>query len=290
MMGSFKPNASTISIFDAKNLMIKKFENVSFVNGTYSGSLQLADEVNAGVWSLVVTAQGQTFRKTVNVNIQFKRDEPIHLEVKIEPHILYGHGIIPISIRAHDKFERSIEGHVVLKCLKDQKLIFKTQSLIFGESLVELDLVKDLGLTAGDRTLDFLVEVHEALSGRIATEKASAMIHSKEYDIAIEGGGLKTSTYHCLVTVKKFDGTPAPRDSQISLEMTVYSDSQILEQATNNFVIQENGKAKIRIPNVSMEATKLSLTVMFEQFKGTLNESRTGLSKATISLHPITQV
>lgn len=93
--------------------------------------------------------------------------EPFIVKIKVQPHVLFSQGIIPVSIKAFDEFKRPIQGTANLQCMDGNVTIFQTQFNIYGKGEIDIDMAKDLGLTrlTFEKQLNFKVTVQESQTG-----------------------------------------------------------------------------------------------------------------------------
>jgi uncharacterized protein YfaS (alpha-2-macroglobulin family) len=53
----YNPTSGSVSIYDAGDVKIKTFANISFVKGKYKGSLDLSDLAAEGIWKVKFDAE-----------------------------------------------------------------------------------------------------------------------------------------------------------------------------------------------------------------------------------------
>ena len=143
----------------------------------------------------------------------------------------------------------------------------RTVEIAAASTSFDVDIVKDLGLidVNWDQSISIEVEFTDKLTAKLASATTQVMLIYQKYKIIFNNPenfkpGLPLSY---MVTIQKYDGSPAPANSMFSVSTTFNYDSS--NSIQEKLAVGAAGTTEVVIAKVPVGTTMIQMTVSFQK-------------------------
>ncbi|KAL7028444.1 hypothetical protein ACKWTF_005838 [Chironomus riparius] len=214
---------SAITITDPNDNSIQSFEDVTFSRGKYENSFQLSEKAGLGIWKISARCDQEVETKVFEVAEYILPLLDGKLTVpSITP---VTNGKIPITVDITYTSGGEASGPATVSISKNgPDILQKTVQIESGTATIELDIVNDLKLPAGlSGSFGASVVFEDALTGNKVVDSKNFEVTRYTYTISsrTESIAKPGSPLTFTITMQKYDGSPAPAGTQVTIEANV---------------------------------------------------------------------
>lgn len=142
-------------------------------------------------------------------------------KISVESSVPFSAGKVPITADVAYTFGGDASGNATITISKYGNNVFKQAFTIeSGSKTIEVDIVNDLQMSSGQYGyFEVTFTFEDPLTGSKVTDSKSFSVQPFVYSIYANGDRFITpgSPYKFTITVKKFDGSPAPAGTKVQI-------------------------------------------------------------------------
>lgn len=169
--------------------------------------------------------------------------------ISVAPNVPYADGSFPVTVGALYTFGKNVRGKAVVTFLQWGYLVLHTRTVDIessGNTVIDVNIIRDLKIATNyyDQDITITVDFTDSLTSKSASASTKVTICQYRYKIEFIGSSTfkPNLPYIFDIIVKRFDGVPAPANTDILIRAEFdYSSGSAVE----SFVLDNAGDIEL---------------------------------------------